>query len=198
MKEFGVLILFWPLVYVALAVFIIVKITRKYSGKKKVGMILLFAFLFYLPLGWDVILGRSYFYYLCKTQAGVHVYEQVAIDPKYFAPDADPNYFDPDADNYFFTGGRSLREPFNIENRYSIKYWDDRYFSKKFNISKSYYSVYDKKKQKHIAEDVAFTYFGGWFANKGQPFDVGGTRCPSLETRPKTADFLKEVFIPLQ
>ncbi len=98
--------------YLLIVFFVIRWILKQIEGRRKRWLMFLFlAFLFYLPLGWDVILGRAYFHYLCATQGGVHVYQTVELGPEYWNPDGSPKFITEDGwfDDDVFEGNISLK-----------------------------------------------------------------------------------------
>lgn len=86
----------------------------------------------------------------------------------------------------------------SIDGRYSGESITDQHFSKKFNISKRSYILVDKKESKELADHTSFTYFGGWFANKGQPFESRGFGCKEISYARFPVDFIRQVFYPIK
>ena len=90
-------------IYLIAASIGIYQLMKLYKGKKRWRVFFSLIFLFYLPLGWDVILGRTYFYYLCNKDGGIHIYETVELGFEYWHKDGSPRfYIDGDFDNYIF------------------------------------------------------------------------------------------------
>ena len=153
--------------YLLIVFFVIRWILKQIEGRRKRWLMFLFlAFLFYLPLGWDVILGRAYFHYLCATQGGVHVYQTVELGPEYWNPDGSPKFITEDGwfdDDVF-------------EGRYKFEREDNRNFNTTLNIGKYPDRVVDLKTGEVLGEKVSYVYFGGWFF-KHTGFNVRGVRC---------------------
>jgi len=169
--------------YLIFAFFVMRAVLKKQNTRKrKWQMGLLTAFLLYLPLGWDVILGRAVFYGLCATQGGVHVYQTVELGPEYWNEDGRPKFIldNGELDENTFSG------------RYESKRASDRNFSKLLNIGKFERSIMDKKTGDKLGTLTRIMYFGGWFLNY-TGFVVGASDCPSeYGIYPK---FLKMIFI---
>lgn len=153
--------------YLLLVIFVIRWILKQIEGRgKRWLMFLLLAFLFYLPLGWDVILGRAYFHYLCATQGGVHVYQTVELGPEYWNPDGSPKFIQANGelDEDFFNGELKIRR--TGENN----------ISKISNISVYHTRLVDVKKERVLAERAKYVYTSGWFL-KYTGFSTGGISC---------------------
>ena len=169
--------------YLLLVIFVIRWILKQIEGRgKRWLMFLLLVFLFYLPLGWDVILGRAYFHYLCATQGGVHVYQTVELGPEYFDKNGIP---------LFFERTKTI-DKMTVANRYKgDEYGED--FSKAFNIYKTVDGIVDTKPEEILGDITYFTYFGGWFMNH-TGFHSNGTRCPDYKDQ-NIIDLSMNIFL---
>ncbi|MCW9024494.1 MAG: hypothetical protein OQK73_07410 [Gammaproteobacteria bacterium] len=155
--------------YLIFAFFVIRAVLKKqFTHNRKWQMGLLTAFLLYLPLGWDVILGRTVFYTLCATQGGIHVYQTVELGPEYWGENGEPRFF------YRDLGFNEI----NIVDRYLGRRNTNSNYSKTLNLSITKYEVVDTEKNSTLGLYVKYTYFGGWFMNY-TGFHVVGNSCPS-------------------
>ncbi len=174
--------------YLIFAFFIMRAVLKKQlTRKRKWQMGLLTAFLLYLPMGWDVILGRAVFYSLCATQGGVHVYKTVELGSEYFDKDGVSLFYDRDQ---YFTD-MSLRGYFvGIKD---IEISDDNFL----NISRTEYKIVDNRNNNVLGTYVKYANFGGWFMNY-TGFAVKGVSCPIKENldndliRLTTSVFIKD------
>lgn len=153
--------------YLIFAIYIVVRVTRRRKTLlAKTGTVLLVSFLLYLPLGWDVILGRAYFNYLCATQGGVHVYQTVKLGKE---------YFDEEGVSGFYDKNKRYKD-MRLGDKYKGSSYYDRNYSTKFNIAYATYSIHDVLENKVLGSVKVFTYFGGWFINH-TGFHVVGESC---------------------
>ena len=153
--------------YLLIVFFVIRWILKQIEGRRKRWLMFLFlAFLFYLPLGWDVILGRAYFHYLCATQGGVHVYKTVELGPEYWNPDGSPKFV--------LQNGELDEEVFN--GKLKITRTGENNISRISNISVYYTRLIDVEKGRILAERAKYVYTSGWFL-KFTGFFTGGTSC---------------------
>lgn len=129
------------------------------------------ALLFYLPVGWDVILGRSYFYYLCNKDAGIHIYQTIELGPEHWGDDGYPNFYTykGDFDKSFFNKKYEF---------YATR--TDRTFTTFFNIKRSLMQVIESETGEVLGERVRYLYWGGWVWNMGQPFSAQSSTCQQL------------------
>ncbi len=174
--------------YLIVAVIVIWRVVRSVKGKgKKWGAFFILVFSFYLPLGWDIMLGRAYFYYLCETQGGVHVYSTVELGSEYWAADGSPVFISSD--------GFSDGDEFN--RKYIFKKVAQRNFFKTLNIAKYPDQVINTETGGVLGEKISFVYFGGWFLNS-TGFVVAGTRCHGYSRGHESGsyrDFINTIFV---
>ncbi|MDB2705255.1 hypothetical protein N9Y67_01800 [Pseudomonadota bacterium] len=156
-------------VYFIFAVVVIYKLMKKYQGQHKWRRFLLLAFLFYLPVGWDVILGRAYFYYLCNKNGGVHIYDTVELSPEYWDKDGRPR---------FYTEDRGAFDSSVFGGRYIFNVLDSK---GPFRTKKELNQIIDTKTGDILGEWVKYSTSGGWVTNTGTPFGVTGIRCHSYD-----------------
>lgn len=153
------------LIYLIAALVGIYQLMKLYKGKKKWRVFFLLLFLFYLPLGWDVILGRAYFHYLCNKDGGIHIYEAVELGPEYWYRNGKPKFYtNGDFDGHAFNG------------QYKGMTSSKRNFNKLLNIGRNTYQIIDQSKSNLLGEWIRYNYFGGWLAH-AQPFHVSGISC---------------------
>jgi len=163
-------------IYFIIAVLVIYTLMKKYQGQHKWRRFLLLAFLFYLPVGWDVTLGRTYFHYLCNKDGGIHIYEQVELDPEHWDKNGNPKFY---TENEPYKKGSF--DPGYFQGKYKYDFIRDKSFTTIFNIIRRKWQVTDVLAEKVIAEKVGYLYWGGWVMNAWQPFS-GGERlaCPKI------------------
>ncbi len=153
--------------YLIFAFFVMRNVLKKQPTRKRKWQIgLLTAFLLYLPLGWDVILGRAVFYGLCASQGGVHVYQTVELGPEYWNEDGSPRFVTKD--------GRFNSTVFN--GKYKFEIIDKRYSENMMNTGQIIEKISDVSTGKPLGERVIIDYHGGWVA-KYTGFFVRGSRC---------------------
>ncbi len=154
--------------YLIVAIVVIWKVLKCVEGKgKKWSVFFLLVFAFYLPLGWDVILGRAYFYYLCETQGGVHVYQPIVLDTEYWNDDGSPKFIDSE--------NGELDETF-LADRYTIIRSNEKSYGKMFRVSSIVTELLDSRVNDVIADRVIIFYGGGWFLNNSG-FHVDSLSC---------------------
>ena len=189
-------------IYFIIACVVIYKLMKSYKGQHKWPRFFLLAFLFYLPVGWDVILGRTYFYYLCNKDAGIHIYETVELGPKHWNEDGTPKFYTIKTHN-----GKTYLNNFDeayFDNQYELLLSppDITYF----NFIKAQVKVVESDSKKVLGERVRYIYSGGWVWNTGQPFNVRNTVCFRLndladnplaakDTPPHFRKFVSYIFL---
>lgn len=153
--------------YLIFAFFVMRAVLKKqFTRKRKWQMGLLTAFLLYLPLGWDVILGRAVFYTLCATQGGVHVYETVELGSEYWNEDGSPK---------FILKNGELDEA-ALNGSFAYERNTEESLGNLFNVTKHPDKLLYRKTGDVYADRVTFVYRGGWFSNY-TGFFVRGTPC---------------------
>jgi hypothetical protein len=163
-------------IYFVIAIVVIYKLMKSYQGNHKWRQFFILAFLFYLPVGWDVILGRTYFHYLCAKDGGIHIYDTVKLGPEYWDKDGRPR---------FYTEDKGWFESSVFEGRYVFKSSDTKYKNKLlFNTTKYLHQIVDTKTGNILGEWVKYGMTGGWVTNTGTPFGVSGVQCHSYDATP--------------
>ena len=161
--------------YLIFALIMIYYFMKRYTGQHKWRRFFLLAFLFYLPVGWDVILGRAYFYYLCSKDGGVHIYQTVELGQEYWSKDGSPKFY-------------AEKWPFDntiLGRRYVFERPDDRYTTKRiFKIVKYTRAIIDTATKQVMGEWVTYENFGGWVMNTGTPFGYSSSPCHSYSNTP--------------
>lgn len=160
-------------IYFIIACIVIYKMMKKYKGEHKWRRFFLLALLFYLPVGWDVILGRAYFYYSCNKDGGLHIYQTVKLGPEHWNEDGSPKFYIPKGR---WKAGNFAPEYF--DNRYSHELVIDRTFNSVLPVSRSLIQLKDKLSDEVLGEKISYTYHNGWVMETGQPFSVRGQSCP--------------------
>ena len=156
--------------YLIIAFFVMRAVLKKQlTRKRKWKMGVLTAFLLYLPLGWDVILGRAVFYGLCATQGGVHVYQTVELGAEYFDKDGSPKFIN-----------KGLLNESILNNKYNADIYKEIYFNKILSVKKIHTRIKESKSDKIIGKRVIFSYLGGWFSRYSGVF-VRGEQCHSIK-----------------
>jgi hypothetical protein len=159
-------------IYFIIALIIIIKLMKKYPSKHRIVQFLLLSFLFYLPVGWDVMLGRAYFYYLCHKDGGIHIYQTVELGPEYWNKDGSPKFYTEKGDFDENFSGKYL-EKFSVINLS---------LGGLLPVVKYSSQIIDKNTNKILGEWIYYGYRGGWVINTWQPFHVSPERCPSINS----------------
>lgn len=163
-------------IYFIIALVLIYKLIKKYQGKHKWRHFLLLSFLFYLPVGWDVILGRAYFNYLCHKDGGIHIYQTVELGSEYWDKDGRPR---------FYTEDRGAFDSSVFDGRYVFKRFNSKYKYKiPFNTKKYLNQIVDTKTGDILGEWVKYGTTGGWVTNTGTPFGLSEKRCHFYDETP--------------
>ena len=155
---------------------------KRYQGKHKWLRFFLLAFLFYLPVGWDVILGRAYFNYLCHKDGGIHIYQTVELGPEYWNEDGSPKFY-----TTGFKKG-NFDEGF-FDGRYKQSNKEDKSFKRRVNVSRHLIQMVDASTGHVLGEMVSYLYSNGWVMETWQPFSTPGLRCPRYSDYPNPSDF---------
>ncbi len=166
-------------IYFVIALVGIYQLMKVYEGRHKWLRFFLLAFLFYLPVGWDVLLGRAYFHYLCHKDGGVHIYQTVELDSENWYADGSPKFYD-------------------IKGNFDEDYFEGRYiqvdifrghdFKTQLPILRDLIRVIDTDSGLVFGEVISYLYIGGWVINTWQPFSTRGQRCPRLSDYPEPSE----------
>ena len=143
---------------------------KGYEGKHAWLRVILLGFLFFLPVGGDVIVWKVYFSYLCQKDTGNHIYETVTLGPEHWNDDGSPKFHTKrgDFDEAYFDGQYVI-----VVGR------KDKKFTSPFNMLRSLQQIIDTSTNRILAERVKYLYWGGWVWNTWQPFRPGTTGCPT-------------------
>jgi len=167
-------------IYLIIEFIFIVKLMKAFPSKHKISQFLLLSFLFYLPVGWDVMLGRAYFNYHCEKDGGIHIYQTVELGNEYWNDDGSPK---------FYTERGSFDEEF-FDGRYEKKQDDDRTFETMLPVSRYLLQIIDTNTGYVAGEIVTYQYTNGWVWNTGQPFSTRGIMCPQVFDFPTPSDLV--------
>ncbi len=167
-------------IYAVITLIIIRLIMKRKPARHKWLQFFLLCFLFYLPVGWDVILGRAYFSYVCHKDGGIHIYETVELGPEHWNEDGSPKFYTErgDFDESYF-GGR-----YKYESTLT-----DKSFIPKLSVSRHLSQIIDEGTGFILGEIVTYLYGGGWVINTWQPFNSSSERCPRYSDYPIPSDF---------
>ena len=153
-------------IYFIIACVVIYKLMKKYKGQHKWRRFFMLAFLFYLPVGWDVILGRAYFHYQCNKDGGIHIYETVELGEKYWNDNGSPKFYTE----------RGAFDSSAFEGRYVFKRSDGQYTGP-FRTNRYLNQIIEVKTANILGEWVKYETLGGWVTNTGTPFGQSGIQC---------------------
>ncbi len=129
------LIVLWFPVCIALAVLV---------GKKGIKR----------SLPFKIIGGAAYLNYLCKTEAGVKIYQPIELPADYWDKNGKPK---------FYNGSNNNDVPSYAFQRLGIDIKVERIEKKRlFSVNQSKRIVKDKKTGKKYSQIVEFGYGGGW------------------------------------
>ncbi|MGB3210181.1 MAG: hypothetical protein WBB19_05705 [Desulforhopalus sp.] len=156
------LIVLWVPVCLALAFLVGNKIIEKSLTLRITGGLTVFLIALFLPVS-DEIAGRIYFNHLCKTEAGVKVYQTIELPAENWDEDGDPNFYDKSNGNLYlpleqYVIGRSekMKRALNIEERHSI--------------------LYDKETNELLSKEIWFLFWRGWVLKNFSPHN-SALRC---------------------
>ena len=167
------LIVLWVPVCVALAFLVGKKFIKKSMSLKIIGGMVVFLVALPLPLA-DEIAGRMYFNHLCKTEAGVEVYQTIELPAEYWDEDGKPKFYvDWDA---------------GLGKKYPLIRKGESY-SSLFHIDNAGFKFIEKKTGKTLGEVVNFRFLGGWIFRN---FNASNSTS-SCELR---EEIINEIFIP--
>lgn len=117
-----------------------------------------------------MILGRAYFHYLCKTDAGIHIYDTVELGVEYWSLSGSPK---------FYTSRGKFDEAF-FETKYEYRTVDNFPVLGSFlNIRNRLFQVFDNDTERVLGEKSHYYYGGKRVMNTWQPFS-GGKRFSCL------------------
>lgn len=172
-------------IYLAIAIAVTVLLVRRFRARRtKVIAGIISVLVFFLIPTWDVIAGKIYLQYLCKTDGGMRVYKTVELGPEYWFPDGRPR----------FITSKGLADQELLGNRYEFSSKSQENYSLFFHINKNTEVVSERKTGAILAEYIRFVYFGGWLANS-TGYHIRGEGCPAIEQYDYRG-FLKQVFKP--
>lgn len=130
----------------------------------------------------DEIIGQLYFKYICKTQGGTQIYQQIELGEEFFQQDGNPKFITEKGDFY----KEALGNKYSVYKQYNMNYIPY------LNIARNQYQVKDTETLKILGQHTYFIYFRGWLLN------LPG---PGLASKSCNSDigfyqnFLKEIFI---
>lgn len=167
MEQFiGFLVLLGPLVFVVLwlplCLWIARKVAKRFTGGARwASGVAAFFVVLLLPFA-DSIAGRIYLNHLCRTEAGVKVYQTVELPAEYWDGLGKPrfyvNRYDHEKMRYIFPDKRMVDGP-------QFKYtWVTRPYNEVFHIDEDVLQIIEREKGATLGEYFLFRYWGGWLA----------------------------------
>jgi len=153
------LIVIWVPVCIGLGIWVGRKFIKKGAPVKVAGGVLVFLIALILPIS-DEIAGRIYFNHLCKTEAGVKVYQTIALPARYWDKDGEPkfyvNRYDKDKLRFIFSKGEMVTSP-------KFKYtWLDAHEHIPFHVEKDVLKISIQPSGVVLGEYTILRYWGGW------------------------------------
>lgn len=148
----------------------------------------MFLVVFMLPFS-DVIAGKMYLKYLCATQTGHKVYQNVELPLDYWSADGSPKYLAP---NGFVD--MSL-----LPDKYEWNIVDEPYLDFLLKISKVHWQLIDPDTQAVIGERITYMRHFGWL-NRFSPAPNIGAGCKysgGQKDRDQEQAFFKDIFKPI-
>ena len=177
------LIVIWVPVCIGLGIWVGRKFIKKGALVKTAGGVLVFLVALVLPVS-DEIAGRIYFNHLCKTQAGVKVYQSIELPAKYWDKDGKPKFFN----SYGY-----------LEHQFWTQYLDEDtegiQYIPNLGIEKDVTIVRSKSSKQEIAQIVTFLAWGGWVARNFSPQNTASS-CQFLHTKDFSFSFYSKLFKP--
>ena len=176
-------IAFWVLVSLVLAVMVGWKVIKKKLYLKIVGGGVVFCFALAFPFS-DQIVGRIYLNHLCETEAGVKVYQTIELPAEYWDEDGKPT---------FYKGSSNNDVPSYAFDRVGIAVTIERNDQQRFFKIKQFESTTSLTKTgQRLNKITAFQYRGGWVAREF-PVYRAGRSCGHFGSYDK---LVKQQFIP--
>ncbi len=164
----GFILIVSVVVYIFLS-FLVASIARIFNRKYRIILCnfwLVLCVMFLIPV-WDIPIGRGYHSYLCRTQAGIFVYDTVKLDDKYFyrAGDINMGRHTKDGKSHAIAKGGEINRQ-ALRERYSFEFSRLTEYSPMFHISKRSREILDKANGTILGESVSFVYSGGWLETR--------------------------------
>lgn len=157
----------WVLVSLFVAVMVGWKIFKRQLLFKIVGGAAVFCFVLALPFA-DQIVGTIYFNHLCRTEAGLKVYQSIELTAEYWDEDGKPTFYKGSSKNdvpsYAFDRlGIAITAEGNDQQRL-------------FQVKQFESTTLLTKTGQRLYKLTAFRYWGGWVAREF-PFFAAGRSC---------------------
>ena len=149
-----------PIVYIGIAA-VFYFIAKTWKGKTLVVLVFVL-----IPVG-DVIVGRTYFHYLCTKYAGQEIYKAVELEDEYLLKpgEIDRSRLNEKGDDYAIAKGGEINKT-TLKQRYDISLAKfDRDFSNVFHITQVYSFIKDRKTKEMHSTATTFLHYGGWIVN---------------------------------
>jgi len=174
------------LILLPVCIWVAIKLAKRFKQRstKLAGGVGIFLLLFFLPFG-DEIVGRTYFKYLCATEAGVKVHQTIELSAEYWETDGKPKFFNKHG---------------YLEHNFRVKELDEsgghveRYPSV-FSIDKDISPVKERTSQKVLAEVTTFRYWGGWIRRNFSPHNTANS-CEFIADPNFSRSFYGQLFKP--
>ncbi len=154
--------LFFIVLWVPVCIFLAVLVGRKFIKKslslKIAGGMAVFLVTLLLPIA-DEIAGRIYFNHLCKTEAGVKVYQTIELPAEYWDEDGKPKFYDGNTlpDNEYVKAGVKAEA---IEK------------TQAFGVQEFGTVFKEKNSDYKQSEVIGFRYWGGWLIRNFSPHNT--------------------------
>lgn len=135
-----------------------------------------------LVFTWDEILGRSYFAYLCATQARVKVMERGDLPLEYWGDNGIPKA------RIVRTGSQFETQ---IGDRFFVRTNVQKNYSATFSIDRDTLVMRDRVSGILLSELVVLRYWGGWLV-RSVSLDRSAVHCPATH---EFDNFYRESFV---
>jgi hypothetical protein len=176
------LLLVWLPVSIWLASKLVKWIGFKNGVVRFVAVLPGFVLVFMLPFA-DEIAGQIYLEHLCRTEAGVKVYQTVELPAEYWDGQGKPRFFN---------------EHGFLEHKFWVSTLDEsggkvERYSPVFAIDKNISPVKEKSSQKMLAEITTFRFWGGWVSRNFSPHNTASS-CEFIQASDFSRNFYGQLF----
>jgi len=177
------LIVLWVPICIGLGIWVGRKFIKKGTPVKVAGGVLVFLVALILPVS-DEIAGRIYFNHLCKTEAGVKVYQTIELPTKYWDKDGKPK----------FLNSRGVWDKSILGDRFEWKRETEPVVSNFIRIERKKWVFHDNKNHQNLGEMIDFMRYFGWL-NAFSPAPNVGEGCKNMwEGESSQRNFMLQVF----
>lgn len=179
-----------PIVYIGIAA-VFYFIAKTWKGKTLVVLVFVL-----IPVG-DVIVGRTYYHYLCAKYAGQEIYRVVELGDEYYLKSGEPDTSTSAINMAPFTrsdGAKINKEKFRLD--FDVPFSRvNRNYVKGLYISKYERVIRDKRSNEVLSRSISLGHNGGWVKHNSGLHPRGGVCCPKDRCRPTSKENLHSTLL---